>query len=202
MCIDTSGLRTFVEQQLHALKRAVQQQKEKEQCVNIQSDVHQLREDINALQRISTEFRAQYQYMLANSIDKIRSTRPPPSLEQHERNLANVAARFCQLQDAVDGITQDIVQRRCRPSGAWMRSCAMELQELQVDLAKYTADTAHYRAQWRKNWERGLQKVASEQHFLRQSEALVSDVRDDCNEIDQVLEYLDRICTSQSTSPS
>ncbi|KAJ1732311.1 Bud site selection protein 6 [Coemansia biformis] len=99
-------------------------------------------------------------------------------------------SRFEDVHSMVQEMRKDVAQRGSIPSDQMIRKAGVQLKEIEAgaqELVSFINDT---RADWKRTWEEELQNILNEQSFVKDVEQLLSELLDDTNHLDGVLDKL------------
>lgn len=97
------------------------------------------------------------------------------------------------LQDLVDDLKLDVIQRGVKPKPATLKKIAADISHATrglEDLEKYVQTV---KPTWKKTWEAELQNIVDEQEFLNHQEGLIADLRDDHVALQDVYENIQQV---------
>lgn len=180
-----------------------------------QTEIKQLRQDLNALGQMADQFREEMQQTIKQARTEIKlrlannSSEPTKSLpqtrrqyvqetkEQSEAAAMRITHQLQELQDTVDDLKLDVTQRRCQPSSVQLDYCDQEVKALATAIGEMDELIKSAKPIWKSTWEFELQTVVKEQQFLKEQEALLSDIREDHADLVQVLQQLRKVAEIQ-----
>lgn len=102
------------------------------------------------------------------------------------------------LQDVVDDLKLDVIQRGVKPKPATMKKIGADIARATrglEDLEKYVQTV---KPSWKKTWESELQNIVDEQEFLNHQEGLIADLRDDHTALQEVYENIQQVVKLRS----
>jgi Actin interacting protein 3 len=105
-------------------------------------------------------------------------------LEQKTQSLVTLSD---DLSDQVDDLRIDITQKRIRPHPRQITSVRKQEASVQKQLESVEALLKTLRPMWKKKWEEELQQVIDGQEFLRHQETLITDLRKDLADTQNVM---------------
>lgn len=108
-----------------------------------------------------------------------------------------ITNRLEALQDTIDQIKTDVTHKRRRPSKAQLDHCKKEFETVQMEMNDLVNRVKLVKPIWKKTWEVELQQIVKEQQFLKEHEALLADLREDHQSVEQVLNQLLKISEIQ-----
>ncbi|KAI7898326.1 actin interacting protein 3-domain-containing protein [Cokeromyces recurvatus] len=115
------------------------------------------------------------------------------SREVTQKAAMLITNRLEELQDMIDQLKIDVTQRRRRPPKNQLHYCQEESKKLEIEMNELQQRIKEFKPIWKKTWEVELQRIVKEQQFLKEQEALLTDLKDDRNALLQVLEQLEKI---------
>lgn len=102
------------------------------------------------------------------------------------------------LQDTVDDLKLDVIQRGVKPKPATLKKIKDNIAQATrglEDLEKYVQTV---KPSWKKTWEAELQNIVDEQEFLNHQEGLIGDLRDDHLALQEVYENIQQVVKLRS----
>jgi hypothetical protein len=94
------------------------------------------------------------------------------------------------LSDLVDDLRIDITQKRIRPHPRAIAAVRKEETSVQTALSQVENLLRTVKPVWKKKWEDELQQVIDGQEFLRHQETLITDLRKDLADTEQVITHV------------
>lgn len=113
-------------------------------------------------------------------------------------NSQEVLTLIEDLQDIVDDLKLDVIQRGVKPKPATLKKISGDIDRATQgleDLEKYVQTV---KPSWKKTWESELQNIVDEQEFLNHQESLISDLRDDHSALQEVYENIQQVVKLRS----
>jgi hypothetical protein len=106
--------------------------------------------------------------------------------------------RVDDLQDLVEDLRKDVVQRGVRPLPRQLEVTAKDLSIATAELKKLQDFLAKEKPLWTKIWEQELQTVCEERDMLTMQEELAADLQDDLEKTAQTLELVEQATKQQN----
>jgi len=94
------------------------------------------------------------------------------------------------LSDLVDDLRIDITQKRIRPHPKAIAAVRKSEENVQKELQSVEALLKTVKPVWKRKWEDELQQVIDGQEFLRHQETLITDLRKDLQDTEQVITHV------------
>lgn len=117
------------------------------------------------------------------------------SLQDDSEKIVN---RVDDLQDLVEDLRKDVVQRGVRPLPRQLEVTAKDLSIATAELKKLQDFLAKEKPLWTKIWEQELQTVCEERDMLTMQEELAADLQDDLEKAAQTLELVEQATKQQN----
>lgn len=113
----------------------------------------------------------------------------------------NLVTRVDDLQDLVEELRKDVVQRGVRPLHRQLETVSKDLIQAKQELKRMSDYIKREKPKWKKVWERELEVVCDDQQFFNMQEELVSDLQDDLEKASQTFALVEQ-CTEQQVKAS
>ncbi|KAF8421943.1 actin interacting protein 3-domain-containing protein [Tirmania nivea] len=113
----------------------------------------------------------------------------------------NLVTRVDDLQDLVEELRKDVVQRGVRPLHRQLEAVSKDLIQAKQELKRMSDYIKREKPKWKKVWERELEVVCDDQQFFNMQEELVSDLQDDLEKASQTFALVEQ-CTEQQVKAS
>ena len=113
----------------------------------------------------------------------------------------NLVTRVDDLQDLVEELRKDVVQRGVRPLHRQLETVSKDLIQAKQELKRMSDYIKREKPKWKKVWERELEVVCDDQQFFNMQEELVSDLQDDLEKASQTFALVEQ-CTEQQVKTS
>ncbi|KAG7193843.1 Bud site selection protein 6 [Scheffersomyces spartinae] len=110
----------------------------------------------------------------------------------------NLLTRVDDLQDLMDAMRKDVAQRGVRVSERQLTSTEKEIDQVRLMLDKMNSYILDEKDNWKRIWERELDKVCEEQQFFNLQEALTNDLDDDIKKIEETFDLIQRCSIEQN----
>lgn len=117
------------------------------------------------------------------------------SLPEDSEKIVN---RVDDLQDLVEDLRKDVVQRGVRPKPRQLEATAKDLSIATTELRKLQDFLAKEKPLWTKIWEQELQTVCEERDLLTMQEELAADLQDDLEKASQTFELVEQATKQQN----
>jgi hypothetical protein len=117
------------------------------------------------------------------------------SVQDDSEKIVN---RVDDLQDLVEDLRKDVVQRGVRPLPRQLEVTAKDLSVATAELKKLQDFLAKEKPLWTKIWEQELQTVCEERDMLTMQEELAADLQDDLEKAAQTLELVEQATKQQN----
>ncbi|KAH7094476.1 actin interacting protein 3-domain-containing protein [Paraphoma chrysanthemicola] len=181
------------------------------------SEVQSLRRDLAVVRQTYSSFVSDIQASMSTIRTKAKAVKSTavkaalPSLdgdtgrayiEQGKKTLQDdsekIVNRVDDLQDLVEDLRKDVVQRGVRPLPRQLEVTAKDLSIATAELKKLQDFLAKEKPLWTKIWEQELQKVCEERDMLTMQEELAADLQDDLEKAAQTLELVEQATKQQN----
>lgn len=106
--------------------------------------------------------------------------------------------RVDDLQDLMDAMRKDVAQRGVRVSDRQLTTTEKEIAQVRHLLDRMNTYIAEEKDNWKRIWERELDKVCEEQQFFNLQEALTNDLDDDIKKIEETFDLIHRCSIEQN----
>lgn len=117
------------------------------------------------------------------------------TLQDDSEKIVN---RVDDLQDLIEDLRKDVVQRGVRPLPRQLEITAKDLSIATAELKKLQDFLAKEKPLWTKIWEQELQTVCEERDMLTMQEELAADLQDDLEKATQTLELVEQATKQQN----
>lgn len=97
------------------------------------------------------------------------------------------------LQDTVDDLKLDVIQRGVKPKLTLMKTISSDIEKATKGLEELENYVRTVKPSWKKTWENELQNIVDEQGFLNHQEGLLADLRDDNTALQEVFENIQQV---------
>lgn len=168
-----------------------------------------LRQEIGVVRQVYSDFVAQTRSALldlktqtgrvqALAATKVSSSRAfiEAGKSKLENESSELVVRGDDLQDAIDQMRSDIMNRKIRPRPAQLAEVASTLRsvnEAREDLVKWLSSV---KQSWKSTWEEELQTICAEQQMVDSHEKLLHELEDDLSEASSVLKAIQQVADS------
>jgi hypothetical protein len=116
------------------------------------------------------------------------------TLQDDSEKIVN---RVDDLQDLIEDLRKDVVQRGVRPLPRQLEVTAKDLSIATAELKRLQDFLAKEKPLWTKIWEQELQTVCEERDMLTMQEELAADLQDDLEKATQTLELVEQATKQQ-----
>lgn len=163
---------------------------------NREEETQSLRHELNTLRQMYNNYQQESKYTIEQLQEKIKKQ---SRLEMGEgKEITQKASllitnRLEALQEDVEQFKQDIAQRRYRPSKIRLKHCIDESGLLEKEIQELEERLKTYKPAWKKTWEAELQHIVLEQQFLKDQEALLTDLKEEHQAVVDVLKQASQI---------
>lgn len=117
------------------------------------------------------------------------------TLQEDSEKIVN---RVDDLQDLVEDLRKDVVQRGVRPMPRQLEATAKDLSVATAELKRLQDFLAKEKPLWTKIWEQELQTVCEERDMLTMQEELAADLQDDLEKAAQTFELVEQATKQQN----
>lgn len=97
------------------------------------------------------------------------------------------------LQDTVDELKMDVIQRKVTPRPQALKKIHGDIEAATSGLEQLERYVQSVKPAWKKTWEQELKVIVEEQEFLRHQEGLIMDLRDDQSALQDVFEQIQKV---------
>ncbi|KAK0528193.1 Bud site selection protein 6 [Tilletia horrida] len=97
------------------------------------------------------------------------------------------------LQDTVDDLKLDVIQRGVKPKPALLKKISEDIEKAVSGVEELEKYVHSVKPNWKKTWEVELQNIVDEQEFLNHEEGLLSDLREDCTALKEVFDNIQQV---------
>lgn len=97
------------------------------------------------------------------------------------------------LQDTVDELRVDVIQRKVRPKPALLSKVRKDIQVARAGLDQLSSSVDTVRPSWKKTWEQQLSMIMDEQKFLHHQEQFLADLREDHEEVSSLFGQIQQV---------
>lgn len=104
------------------------------------------------------------------------------------------------LQDTVDDLKLDVIQRGVKPKPGQLKSINADIERATKGLEEVEKYVQTVKPSWKKTWEAELQNIVDEQEFLNHQEGLISDLRDDHAALQEVFANIQQVVKLRGTT--
>lgn len=211
-------MKTLFKETMHQVLQSIKEKellkKEQEsiqpQQQEMKKELNRLKQDLSDLNQIYTNFKLETESIIKDLRSKqvpspaaekeivvINNNKTRDEMNKNKEQTQKVSAiiinRLESLQDKIDQIKLDVTQKRCRPSKIQLNYCQQESNQLQVELNHLSTKLKTIKPVWKKTWETQLQQIVNEQQFFKEQELLLVDLKEDYQNVNEVLTQLNKI---------
>ncbi|CAO1618376.1 unnamed protein product [Sympodiomycopsis kandeliae] len=115
-----------------------------------------------------------------------------------DTNSQEVLTLIEDLQDVVDDLKSDVLQRGVKPKPAVLKKVTADIDRATKGLSDLENYVQTVKPSWKKTWETELQNIVDEQDFLNHSEGLIADLREDHGALQEVYEDIQQVVKLRS----
>lgn len=115
-----------------------------------------------------------------------------------DTNSQEVLTLIEDLQDVVDDLKSDVIQRGVKPKPAVLKKVSADIERATRGLQDLENYVQTVKPSWKKTWETELQNIVDEQDFLNHSEGLIADLREDHGALQEVYEDIQQVVKLRS----
>lgn len=181
------------------------------------SEVQSLRRDLAVVRQTYSSFVSDIQASMstirtkANAVKSKAVTAALPTLDGDtgrayintgkktlQDDSEKIVNRVDDLQDLVEDLRKDVVQRGVRPLPRQLEVTAKDLAIATAELKKLQDFLTKEKPLWTKIWEQELQTVCEERDMLTMQEELAADLQDDLEKAAQTLELVEQATKQQN----
>ncbi|CAD6892018.1 unnamed protein product [Tilletia laevis] len=169
-------------------------------------EISRLRREFAILAQVQTDFQTDFKGLLGTlraSSSRVRDiAKQDVSMERNfivagkaklDTSSQEVLTLVEDLQDTVDDLKLDVIQRGVKPKPAVLKKISADIERAMgglEDLEKYVHNV---KPGWKKTWEVELQNIVDEQEFLNHEEGLLSDLREDVAALQEVFDNIQQV---------
>lgn len=115
-----------------------------------------------------------------------------------DTNSQEVLTLIEDLQDLVDDLKSDVLQRGVKPKPAVLKKVSADIERATKGLEELQNYVQTVKPSWKKTWEAELQNIVEEQDFLNHSEGLIADLLEDHTALQEVYEDIQQVVKLRS----
>lgn len=184
--------------------------KETKPIVNVlksqHSEVQNLRRELGVLRQVYVDFadttkgvfatmRAQTSHVRNLGATKIPASRAfiVAGKAKLEADSEELIVRGNDLQDAVDEMRKDILNRKIRPRPAQVSEIVSNIKSVTASKNELLSWIATVKPSWKATWSLELETIISEQQFLEDQEATLVDLEEDIKDSEAVLQNIQQV---------
>lgn len=104
------------------------------------------------------------------------------------------------LQDTVDDLKMDVIQRKVTPRPQALKKIHADIAAAVQGLEQLERYVQSVKPAWKKTWEQELKVIVEEQEFLRHQEGLIMDLRDDQTALSDVFDQIQKVLRLRSAA--
>ncbi|KIY53004.1 AIP3-domain-containing protein, partial [Fistulina hepatica ATCC 64428] len=169
-------------------------------------EIQNLRRDLGVMRQLYTEFMKQTKESLGNlraqtqNVKQLASTGVGGARAYIDTGKKNLDARsqgvlteMEKLQDAVEGVKEDVVRRNAMPKAMYWKNIKKDVDGLTEKLTSLKEHINTIRPMWKKTWAEELQNIVEEQQFLTHQEELLGDLLEDHRAVVDMYAHMDKI---------
>ncbi|PWN48268.1 AIP3-domain-containing protein [Violaceomyces palustris] len=169
-------------------------------------ELQSLRREFAIVRQIQGDFELEIKQLLGGVRQKVAKVREIASADlPAERNFIiagksrldagsqEVLTLVEDLQDTVDDLKLDVIQRGVKPKPAQVKQISDDIEKATKGLLELERYVQTVKPSWKKTWESELQNIVDEQEFLNHQEGLISDLRDDHAALQEVFANIQQV---------
>jgi hypothetical protein len=115
-----------------------------------------------------------------------------------QKDQTSILDRVEDVQDSIEDLRKDVVLRGVRPLPRQLEQVAKDMSNATSDLKKLEAYVGKENPLWNKIWKQELQAVCDDREVLRETEALISDLKHDLEEAEKTFRLVEEACKQQN----
>ncbi|CAH6723355.1 bud site selection protein 6 [[Candida] jaroonii] len=112
----------------------------------------------------------------------------------------NLLTKVDDLQDLMEGLRKDVVQRGVRISDQQLKATLKEIDLASTSLQSMTGYIGSEKSTWKKIWESELDRVCEEQQFFNLQDDLTKDLEEDISKIKETFDLIEQCSVEQVKS--
>lgn len=112
----------------------------------------------------------------------------------------NLLTKVDDLQDLMEGLRKDVVQRGVRISDQQLKATMKEINQASTSLQSMTGYITLEKSTWKKIWESELDRVCEEQQFFNLQDDLTKDLEEDISKIKESFDLIEQCSVEQVKS--
>lgn len=112
----------------------------------------------------------------------------------------NLLTKVDDLQDLMEGLRKDVVQRGVRISDQQLKATLKEIDLASTSLQSMTGYIGLEKSTWKKIWESELDRVCEEQQFFNLQDDLTKDLEEDISKIKETFDLIEQCSVEQVKS--
>ncbi|PQE10943.1 actin interacting 3 protein [Rutstroemia sp. NJR-2017a WRK4] len=180
------------------------------------SEIQSLRRDLAVLRQTYSAFQSDIQGSMslirtkANSVKSVAVKASIPDINGDsgrayvnigKKNLSEdsdkLVAQVDDLQDIVEDLRKDVVQRGVRPLPKQLETVAKDISQATLELKKMQEFLKRERPIWTKIWEKELETVCNDREEITMQEDLAADLQDDLEKAAQTFALVEQATKEQ-----
>ena len=114
----------------------------------------------------------------------------------------NVLTKVEELQDAVEGLKDDVAKRHVTPKPHLLKAIQEDVVSTATELSSLKEHIDTIKPMWKKTWEEELQNIVEEQGFLSHQEELLADLLEDHKALSDIFDHVHKVISIKGTTPN
>ena len=169
-------------------------------------EVQNLRRDLGIMRQLYTEFSKTTKESLGALRNQTRTVKQLANskvggarsyIDSGKKTLdtrsQNVLTEVEKLQDAVEGIKDDVLKRHVTPKPQHLKNINNDITTVAAELQSLSEHIKTIKPMWKKTWEEELQNIVEEQQFLSHQEEFLNDLLEDHKAVMEVSGHVAKV---------
>ncbi|KAL4066066.1 actin interacting protein 3-domain-containing protein [Scleroderma citrinum] len=114
----------------------------------------------------------------------------------------NVLTKVEELQDAVEGLKDDVIKRQVTPKPQVFKAIQEDVISTATELSSLKEHIDTIKPMWKKTWEEELQNIVEEQGFLSHQEELLADLLEDHKALSDIFDHVLKVINLRGNTPN
>lgn len=177
----------------------------------IAKEISALQREVQGLRQLQKENQESYALSVKNIIDQVKqfqdtglnvsSSTNRQYMESSHSTLSDTLDTLLttvdELQDVIESLRQDVVQRGVRVSEKQLKVTLVDINKAKTSLEEIKGYILREKPTWKKIWESELDKVCEEQQFANLQSDLARDLEDDISKIEETFDLIKQCSLEQ-----
>jgi hypothetical protein len=176
-------------------------------------EVQNLRRDLGIMRQLYTEFMKSTKESLGSLRSQTQSVKQLANAKvggargyidsgkaKLDNRSQNVLTEVERLQDAVEGIKDDVLKRHITPKPQQIKSIKNDIDSVAKELGSLKEHIKTVKPMWKKTWEEELQNIVEEQQFLSHQEEFLNDLLEDHKAVVEVYGHVEKVISLRGAS--